>query len=226
MRRNIDKIEIQEPPIEELKKQHSCLKRTCLSSCGCLFIFLVVILLILKFTSGPQTKELKTPPENWPEDISIYDQDNISKITFISGKERGRATEYIAYGPKLILSPVFLVLEKRFPVREKPEGGRLETNENYWEGFVRLMKEPIADHRDKVQIEWEALPAEPRFIYNYYKDELQMESFEINQSQNDEAIRQFAFFRDQTEGVLYITDDAERAGTDFVSLTVNIGPEN
>jgi hypothetical protein len=171
-------------------------------------------------------RELKTVPANWPEDISIYDQDNISKISFISGKERGRATEYIAYGPKLILSPVFLVLEEKFPVRENPEGGRLHTNETYWESFVRIMKEPVADHRDKVQIEWTDLPAEPRFIYNYYKDELQMESFEINQSQNDEAIRQFAFNRNQTEGVLYVSDDAERAGTDFVSLTVNIGPEN
>jgi len=225
MRRNIDKIEIKEPPIQELKKQHSCLKRTCMSGCGCLFVFLIAILLILKFTSGPQIKELKTQPENWPEDIPIYDSDNISKITFISGKERGRAMEYIAYFPKLILSPAFLILEKKFPVHDD-ENGRIPTDESYWKGFMRIMKEPVADHRDKVQIEWEALPAEPRFIYNYYKDELQMENFEITQSQNDEAIKQFFFKRDKTEGVLYITDDAERPGTDFVSLTVNIGVEN
>ena len=45
----------------------------------------------------------------------------------------------------------------------------------------------------------------------------------MNESSNKDDIRQFAFVLNDTEGVLYITDDAQKEGTDFVSLTVNIG---
>ena len=86
---------------------------------------------------------------------------------------------------------------------------------------MALMKEPVADHRDKVQVEWTELPAEPRFVYNYYKDELLKAGFAINEAANKDNIRQFAFSLNNTEGVLYITDDAQKEGTDFVSLTVN-----
>jgi hypothetical protein len=182
--------------------------------------------LILKFTAGPKTKELKKVPENWPSEIPIYDQDNISKITFISGKDRGRAMEYVAMGPKLILSPAFLILEKRFPAREEPKDGRIQTDLSTWENFVRIMKEPIADHRDKIQIEWAELPAEPKFVDAFYQDALKSAGFDINISQSNEKMHQFVFTKENTEGVLYITDDAEKNGTDFVSLTVNIGIEN
>lgn len=225
MRRNIDKIEIQEPPMQEFKKQRSCLKRACFTSCGCLVFFLIGALLILKFTSGPRVKELKSTPPNFPADITIYDKDDISKITVISGEERGRALETIAYVPKLILSPIFLVLEKKFPVRKENPEGRIE-QKTTWESFVSLMKEPVADHRDKAQIEWTELPAESRFVYNYYKDELEKAGFAINEASDKDNVRQFAFSLDDTEGVLYITDDAQKPGTDFVSLTVNIGSAN
>lgn len=222
MRRSIDKIEIQEPPMQEFKKQRSCLKRACFTSCGCLVFFLIGALLILKFTAGPRVKELKSTPDNFPDKIVVYDKDNISKITLISGEERGRAIETIAYVPKLALSPIFLVLEKKFPVREENLNGRIE-QKTTWEKFVSLMREPVADHRDKVQVEWTELPAEPRFVYNYYKDELIKTGFAVNESSNKDDIRQFAFVLNDTEGVLYITDDAQKPGTDFVSLTVNIG---
>lgn len=225
MRRNIDKIEIQEPPIQEFKKQRSCLKRTCFTSCGCLLFFLIGSLLILKFTTGPRIKELKSTPDNFPKDIVIYDQDNISKITLISGEDRGRALETIAYGPKLVLSPIFLIIEKKFPARKENKDGRIE-EKNTWQNFMTLLKEPVADHRDKVQIEWTELPAEPRFIYNYYKDELTKVGFVVNETADKDNIRQFIFSLDNTEGVLYITDEAQKSGTDFVSLTVNIGLEN
>ncbi len=220
MRRNIDKIEIQEPPMQEFKKQRSCLKRACFTSCGCFVFFLIGALLILKFTAGPRVKELKSTPLNFPTEIIIYDKDNISKITMISGEDRSKALETIAYVPKLALSPIFLVLEKKFPAREENAEGRIE-EKNTLENFMALMKEPVADHRDKVQVEWTELPAEPRFVYNYYKDELLKARFAINEAANKDNIRQFAFSLNNTEGVLYITDDAQKEGTDFVSLTVN-----
>ena len=208
--------------MREFKKQRSCLKRTCFTSCGCLVFFLIGALIILKFTAGPRVKELKSIPANFPMEIVVYDKDNISRITIILGEDRSRAVETIAYVPKLILSPIFLVLEKKFPARKENAEGRIETK-NTLENFMALMKEPVADHRDKIQIEWTELPAEPRFIYNYYKDELTKTGFIINEAVDKNNIRQFGFKLGNTEGVLYITDDAQKEGTDFVSLTVNIG---
>lgn len=221
MRRNIEKIEIQEPPIEELKKKRSCLKHTCVSGCGCLILFLIGSIIFLQLTSGERVKELKNVPDNWPKSIPVYDKDNISKISILSGQERGQNLEKIALIPKFILSPIFIILEKKFPVEKNNPEGRME-QKTTWESFVKIMKEPVADHRDKIQIEWSNLPAEPYFIFNYYKNALKKENFSINESVDREEIRQFKFNLDQTEGVLYIKDTAENKGTDFASLTLII----
>ena len=59
MRRKIDDIEIKEPPLEELSKKHSCFKRTCVSCCSFFIVIIIGSLIVLKFTVGPKTKDLK-----------------------------------------------------------------------------------------------------------------------------------------------------------------------
>lgn len=224
MRRNINNVEIVEPPIGELTKRYSAfssIKRTCFTGCGCLVVLLIAIAIFLRLAlgSGPQT--LKNIPANFPKDITIYDEDNIEQITFVSGKYKNRGIEIAAFFPKIILSPLFLTLNKSEQNTE--DAGKLASVKNLW----KIMSAPVSDHRDTVQIEWRNLDAEPTFIINYYKTELQKRGYKIDVESEGQAVRQFSFSQDTITGSIYVEgDDTVKPGTDYVVLTVNLGLEN
>ena len=144
MRRNIEQIEIKEPPIQELGKKRSCLKRTCFTGCGCIVIFIIASVLLLKFATGPRTKKLNEVPDNFPESIPLYDSDNIQEINFTSGKEKGRILEITAFIPKLILSPIILGLGKD---ADSGAGGISKNikKTGTWKNFVEIKTFPALD---------------------------------------------------------------------------------
>ena len=224
MRRNINNVEIVEPPIGELTKKYSAfstIKRTCLTGCGCLVLLIIGIIIFVRLAlgSGPQT--LKKVPDNFPNDIPIYDQDNTEKITFVSGKYKNRGIEIAAFFPKIILSPLFLTLNKN--EQNTNDTGRIASVKNLW----NIISAPVSDHRDTVQIEWRSLDAEPSFIINYYKTELQKNDYKIDVESEGKAVRQFSFSKDTITGSIYVQGNEElKPGTDYVVLTVNLGQEN
>jgi len=230
MRKKIEQIEIKEPPIEEFKKKKSCAKRSCSTGCGCIVIFLLVSLLLLKFIAGPRTKELKNPPDNFPSNITLYDKDEIKSISFISGKQKSRSVELAAFIPKLVLSPIILMFDDSVKTQKiiKKDGEILVEKKATWSDYFRLVKEPVTDQRDIVQIEWNYLTAEPDFIYEYFQNELKKNKYIIELiSTNNKKKFQFTFIdeKNNINGVLYIQDDAQDRGTDYLSLTVNIPPQ-
>lgn len=215
MRRNIEQIEIKEPPIQELGKKRSCLKRTCFTGCGYIVIFIIASVLLLKFAAGPRTKKLDDVPNNFPESIPLYDSDNIQEINFTSGKEKGRILEIAAFVPKLILSPIILGLDKNTETNIKKT--------NTWKNFVDIMKEPVVDHRDITIVEWTEMPAEPWFVQSYYETELKRFNYITERdNEKDGAVRRLNFELNEVEGILYVEDDPGRNGTDYVSLTVKV----
>lgn len=227
MRRKIEPIEIKEPPIQELKKKRkSCTKRTCATGCGCIVFLIFASLLLLKFIAGPRVKELKELPPNFPPDINLYDKDEIKTITYISGKQKSRGVEMAAFIPKIILSPIILIFDDEL----KKDGVINQNGEislkkrTSWKDFVDIMKEPITDQRDKVQIEWNYLTAEPVYIYKYFKDNFEQIGYEVKVTTNNQTKKQFSFINQEKniEGVLYIADEPTDKGTDYLSITINI----
>src|SRR3989344_1098046 len=224
MRRNINNVEIVEPPIGELTRKNSAfstIKRTCLTGCGCLVLLIIGIIIFVRLAlgSGPQT--LKKVPDNFPNDIPIYDIDNNEQITFVSGKYKNRGIEIAAFFPKIILSPLFLTLNKN--EQNTNDTGRIASVKNLWQ----IISVPVSDHRDTVQIEWRSLDAEPSFIINYYKTELKKQDYKIDVESEGKSVRQFSFSKDAITGSIYVQGNEElKPGTDYVVLTVNLGQEN
>jgi len=214
MRKEIDKIEIKEPPLEELSKKRSCFKRTCFTGCGCVVILFIISLVFLKLTLGPKSKELKDLPEKFSSSIPVYDPDSIEVINYTAGKDRSTSIEKIAYLPKLIVSPAILWLERE------------NKNKSTWEKFNQFMKKPVTDQRDIIEIEWKLLPADVDFILDYYKNELKRQSFMIGLESKTDEIKQFTFKKDNIDGALLIKDFKNTPQTDYMDLKVNINISN
>ncbi len=217
----IDNVEIVEPPLEELTKQRSGFKRTCLSGCGCVVIFIVGAIIALKLAVGPGPQTLKSVPEYFPKDIPVYDADNIESITFISGQYKNRGVEIAALFPKLILSPLLVN-------NQNTENEHSEDSEGIFKDFVNVLTQPVGDHRDTVQIKWVDMNAEPNFVINYYMTELKKKNFNIeaeSEGKNvNKVVKQFSFQRqtDNVSGSMYVEGPVNGRGTNYASLIVNV----
>jgi hypothetical protein len=216
----IENIEIIEPPIGELTKQRSSLKKTCLTGCGCVIFLIVGLLLALRFFVGSGPSTLKKLPDNFPTAIPVYEKDAIEKITFISGTYKNRSIEIAAFFPKVILSPMLLKLRPESSVSSSD--GFIAANRNFW----NLLTTPVGDARDTIQIEWTMVDAEPGFIISYYRKELSKENYTISEVQQSGNSLQFSFESgDGINGVLITETNLEdHPGTDYAALTVNIPP--
>lgn len=197
--------------------------------CHWLWLYCILIfasLLLLKFIAGPRVKELKELPPNFPPDINLYDKDEIKTITYISGKQKSRGVEMAAFIPKIILSPIILIFDDELKKDEViNQNGEISLKKRTsWKDFVDIMKEPITDQRDKVQIEWNYLTAEPVYIYKYFKDNFEQIGYEVKVTTNNQTKKQFSFINQEKniEGVLYIADEPTDKGTDYLSITINI----
>lgn len=214
VRRNLDNIEIIEPPLNELTKKHSY-KRTCLTGCGCLVIVLIAAAIGLRVYIGPGPTTIKNLPGNFPPDIPIYDRDAIENMTFISGKYKNRGIEIAAFFPKIILSPLLVNMENSENSNNESKG---------WKGVWQVITAPVGDHRDTVQIIWRQLDAEPSFVIAYYRKELMKKNYRIEIESEGKNLRQFSFSReDGVSGSLYVQgDETVGPGTDYAILTVNL----
>jgi len=216
MKRNlIDNVKIIEPPIEEITKKRSGFKKTCFTGCGCLVFFLILVIVGIRVSMGPGPKTIKELPENFPKEIPVYDQDNVEKIIFISGKYKNRGIEIAAFFPKIILSPLLLTLNNQDTGTSK---------QSYLRNVWKVVSTPVGDSRDTVRIEWGHIDADPNFIINYYKTELKKINFTIEVESEGSGIKQFSFKRDDGISGSFYTEnkDTETMGTNIVILTLNL----
>ena len=175
-------VVIQEPPLEEFGKNHSCLKRTCLSGCGCFFIFLIGTLFLINYATKQREREIKNIPRLVTESVPLYDAQNIHKIKILSG-----------------------------------------TTNAHIANIKALFKVPLSDARDTITLEWKNLSAEPQFIEQYYKDELEKKDFTLEPTASTASTSQFLFKKQNINGALYIKDSGSKLeGTDFVSVKINM----
>ena len=219
MRRNINNVEIVEPPIGELTRKYSAfsaIKRACLTGCGCLVLVIIGIIVFIRLALGSGPETLKTVPENFPTEIPIYDSDSIEQITFISGKYKNRGIEIAAFFPKLILSPLLVNMNKDNQTNAQPTD-KITSVKNLWQTITT----PVSDHRDTVQIEWRKLPADPYFVIGYYKTELQKAGYTIEVESEGNDVQQFSFSKHEISGSMYV-QGAPGQGAEFALLTVNL----
>jgi hypothetical protein len=210
MRRNLENIEIVEPPIEELTKKRSW-KGACFTSCIFLVILGIVSIVAIRVYVGKGPQVTKSVPANFPTDIPIYDRDSIENVTFVPARYKQRGLGIASLLPKLILSPIF------YNSSDSNADGTLK---NIWSA-VSSQKH---DYRDSFQIQWSGINADPSFVISYYKKELRKKNFKVDVESEGKKVRQFSFSReDGLDGSVYAqNDDDKKNGTDYMIITVNL----
>lgn len=208
MRNKVDDIVIQEPPLEELKKKKSCLKRTCVTGCGCIVIFFVVSLFLLKTLHGPKQEALKEVPSAVTEIIEIYEPDYIEKITRTETQYQGKFVKTIALIPKTLLAPIIVTAQ------------RVDNGTGWWKQVQEFIEAPVAELQDSIKIEWKNVPAQPTFVVQYYQAAFEKKNFEMKAPEILGGSSQYTFVsreNDQSSS-LYIVDDLSTFGTRYISL--------
>ncbi|HLD60935.1 MAG TPA: hypothetical protein VJA27_02265 [Patescibacteria group bacterium] len=221
MRRpNLDQVEIVEPPIGELTKKKHGFLRTCLTSCGCVVFLIIALIVGLRLFIGPGPQELKTPPENFPSNIPVYDKDNIERVTYISARYKTRGVQIASLFPKIILSPLLLSDQKQIPETNQGLNKKINSAKEVWS----LATTPVTDNRDTIQIEWRNLDTEPSFIASYYRTELRKQNFTITEEKTSARERELSFSDSNgVSGTLYVHgDESVKPTTDYALLTVDL----
>lgn len=217
MKPNLNNVEIQEPPLETIKKKRSCLKQSCWGGCGCLVLVCIALAVLLKFVLFPAPQEIKIVPEQVSAALPVYDEDNIDRITRLSAERRQKSLRILAYAPKILLAPIVALLDRDTP---KAEDAATESTEKQVSDFLDNL---TGDDRDIITIEWQDLSAEASFIESFYKKELTKRSFAIKDL-SEEAPTEFLFYKKNPaiDGILTITDRPDADGTNLLLLTVHI----
>ncbi|MBI4098709.1 MAG: hypothetical protein HY437_01590 [Candidatus Magasanikbacteria bacterium] len=213
-----ERVTIQEPALNEIKKSRSCFRRTCCSGCGCLTIFLIAAAAGIWLFVPPEPKKLTTLPDTLPDDLPLYKRDAITGVTYLSADRKKRGPETVAILPKIIITPLIMGLD-RFKEGSASTTPRL-TPASLWNATRDAVKTPLATYRHTVVITWNALGAEPHFIDEWYQNEFKKQHFEIERAFTSSTARSMRFRNATTTGTIFIDDAPGTAGTDRVVMDV------
>ncbi len=212
MAREVEHIEIQGPPIDEIQKRSSCLKQGCTTLLFLMCITLGVLILGINVLVKPHTKKSHDVPVDFPSHVPLYDKENADTITSVSGKQRKQAIDLLAFVPKAILSPLIGAIENAENITGT-ESPRL------WESFIQSIGDPSPTYRNMVTVEWSDLQANPKFLQTYYQSTLEDAGFKKSEESRTYSQR----FVDDTHVtvILEILDDTDtQNGTAYAILRV------
>jgi len=213
-----ERVTIQEPAINEIKKPRSCFRRTCGSGCGCLMILLIAAAAGAWLFVPPEPKKLTTLPDTLPENLPLYKRDAVTHITYLSAERKKRGPETVAILPKIIITPLILGLN-RLQEGSASTTPRL-TPASLWNATRDALKTPLTTYRHTTVITWDALGAEPNFIDEWYQNEFKKQHYQIERSFTSSTARAMRFMNATTTGTIFIDDVPQTAGTDRVIMDV------
>ena len=198
-----EKITIKSPPISELEKQSSCLKRSCITGCGCIVVFLLGLLLIVFSLVQTRSKQISTIPEHIQQSVAIYAADDVNNAQYTASEDQNRFLESVAFIPKFILSPFVVLIDDQ-----------VDPDNTAWSQMKEFIQDPVLDARTKYQFTWNNLPASPQFIKNYYTTKLKQKGFEVIE-ESDEMLR---FSSDSIDGTIIIISADKKDTTQSIFL--------
>lgn len=222
MRADIDEVEIKDPPLEELTGRGNCLRKSCGTCSGLILTLLMGSFLTLYFTAPPQGKVLKAVPADYAG-VPLYDAANIETVTLTEARERSKRVEQVVFIPKLVLSPLLIQADRNHWVLRqiRPEVAEaIEVKQSFWDKLMVLLREPVSEQRDLLDLEWHNLDADPAYITEFYAKSLERAGFVLSKPVTSPESRQFTFAKPGLDGVVHIENDPNTPTTDHVTVEI------
>ena len=220
------KVEVKDPAVKELQEDRSCLRRSCTKGCFFIVVLFVIFLGILKFTASSHIKTVEKIPNNFPQEVPIYDEDNIEKIILSSENNNSFLSKSAKIIPKFLIVSTYLALGKNSP--KELENYLQISNKVQKQGkisqFMYLMKTPTKEQKDRIKIYWKNLQADPDYLSDFYITNLENKGFSVNKSKEDINKTRITFNKDNVVGNVYIEDKNTQQNTHKMILTVIIPP--
>jgi hypothetical protein len=151
-------------------------------------------------------------PETIKQSIPLYDPSQIFSIYYNAGQERQKRTELLTFFSKTYCFPLLLFTFHTNSETKDHTAAHLPKKQIFY-GFMRT---PIGEQKDIYTITWKNLTAEPRFIVEYYKTEMENKDFKLEYDQKNGSLRQMLYSNSSTL-VNVIID-----GNDEVTVTVTL----
>jgi hypothetical protein len=220
-----DSVQIQDPPLEAIEKKHSCVRRSCVTSCGCFLFVIIGAAALVIWNTKPTIKTFKSPPPVVPADLPLYDPDSIETITYTAGKPRRPIVDGAVIGAKTILAPLVYVRDQY--IKKYISSGNSDatvSTSTFRDAVVEYITSPAAPITDVVEIIWHDSSATPNYIMNYYTKELKKYHYTITEKTGSNDDQALFFTRDNIKGVLEIKNDPATPATDLFSITLTFIP--
>lgn len=218
-----DTVEIQDPPLEAIDKKHSCVRRSCVTGCGCFLFLILGAAALVVWSAKPNIRIFKTPPAIVPTDLPLYDRDSIDSITYTAGQPSRPLVDGAVIGAKIIVSPLVYLWERYAPPsntggeENSPDSiGQLPIKDALYQ-YITRTPAPVTD---TVVIDWVVLPASATFISSYYATELKKHAYVITEQNGSDDDQAIFFTKDHMRGVLEIKNNPATPGTDLIRLTL------
>lgn len=219
-----DTVEIQDPPLEAIEKKHSCVRRSCVTGCGCFLFVILGAAALVAWNARPNVKTYKTPPDIVPTDLPLYDKDSIDSITYTAGKPAQPLLDGAVVGAKIILSPLVYLRDRYIPSLRSENDAGVPTSTSFTEAVYNYVTTSPAPVTDQVVIDWQGLSAMPNFIMDYYSKELKKRGYTITEKNGSDDDQALFFARDTLRGALEIKNNPLTPGTDLLRLTLTFLP--
>jgi hypothetical protein len=218
---NLDRIEIIEPPIQELTKKPSILRRLAFLGCGGIVMLAIGFVLAIKILLGPGPQSFHTVPEDFPKEVPVYDKANIDTIDFTPGRYEARAAQLADIFPSSILKPFI----KNFR-GIGTDGDQRMTARNRAQKMWAFFTSPDDTFTDTYVIEWQGISTDPDFVYRYYKTELRKAGFTLTDESATTPVRYQHFTNSRgLDGAVEIERATEGGALTHLLLTVYSTPQ-
>jgi hypothetical protein len=228
MPREINEVEIQEPPIKELTRARRRRKRRLLRRFGCspgclifILIFIGIMAALFFLTTGPKT--VKEVPEDFPNTIPLYKPQSVQKIIYLSSKRKNRGLEVAAFFPKLILYPISrgLDYQSRKKLNAVAPHIDLKTQIVTAKNFMEFIKTPIGPQSNTSALVWKQLTAKSTFLLDFYRGELERVGYAIDSVHSSPEVSFFTFKSSSAHGWVSVKpSQVEEYGTEEMILIV------
>ncbi len=219
-------IQIQEPTLKEIKKHHGWLRGSCLTGCGCIGLFFLVLYVAFKLIVGSGPTVLTNFPADFPRDIPQSNSEKLITVVEVSATSKTRALWVATVIPRLLLSPVLSEIDPEARITEQKDSlGRVAFTRTIGrEDYIRYLSLPTGAAGTKTVVAtWNNIKTYPSIAVDAFEKQLERAGYTITPLKDvGEKNAGITFSRGATSGVVRALDlHPDQPGIEFMELMVN-----